>query len=272
MPELQILVATMHQRDLRLAEEMNIRCDAIIANQSDTSSFLTEETAHGSLTMITTPTRGVGLNRNIALLAADAEILLFADDDITYYDGTAEAVKAAFRDLPDADAIIFSTDLSKGGEIYEKRHLPIKRRHVWNALKFGTYALAVRRKAVLRTNISFNQLFGGGCLYGSGEESLFILDCLRRGLKIYTHSHVLGVCRKDSSSWFTGFGEKYFFDKGAFFAFAFPKMKWAVSLFFAVRMCLRKKTQLSLPKMLRMMRLGRRAAKELRGYKDVCHD
>lgn len=272
MRELQILIATMHQTDLRLAETMNTCCDTIIANQSDTASFLTEETAHGTVSMITTPTRGVGLNRNIALLFADAEILLFADDDITYYGGTAEAVKEAFCDLPDADAIAFSLDYSKDGKITERRHLPVRRRHTWNALKFGTGVLAVRREAVLRANISFNQLFGGGCLYGSGEDSLFILDCLRSGLKLYTHSYVLGVCRKDSSSWFTGFGEKYFFDKGAFFAFAFPKMKRLVSLFFAVKMYLRKKTQLSLPAMLRMMRLGRRAAKELRGYEDVCHD
>ncbi len=272
MYDLQILVATMHRTDFRLIKEMNLQCDAIIANQGDTSSFLTEETAHGTVKMITTPTRGVGLNRNIALLFADAELLLFADDDITYYDGAAEAVKAAFRDLPDADAIAFSLDYSKDGKITEKRHLPIKRRHTWNALKFGTGVLAVRREAVLRANITFNQLFGGGCLYGSGEDSLFILDCLRGGLKLYTHSHVLGVCRKDSSSWFTGFGEKYFFDKGAFFAFAFPKAKRLVSLFFAVKMYFRKKTQLPLPKMLQMMRLGRQAAKKLRSYKDVCHD
>ena len=79
MKKLQVLVATMHQKDLSLVEKMNIRCDAVIANQADKNEILTED----NVTMITTKTRGVGLNRNIALLAADAEILLFAD--ITYH-------------------------------------------------------------------------------------------------------------------------------------------------------------------------------------------
>ena len=35
MNHLQILVATMHQTELSLAEKMNIRCSAIIANQAD---------------------------------------------------------------------------------------------------------------------------------------------------------------------------------------------------------------------------------------------
>ena len=39
MSELQVLVATMHQRDFSLVEKMNIRCDAVIANQADRSSF-----------------------------------------------------------------------------------------------------------------------------------------------------------------------------------------------------------------------------------------
>ncbi len=268
MRDLQVLVAAMHQTDFSLVEHMNILCDAIIANQSDTASIRTEVTDSGTRTMITTPTRGVGLNRNIALLAADAELLLFADDDITYYDGTLTGVRDAFRALPEADAIVFSVDLSQNSEIYEKRHLPIQRRHTFNALKFGTYALAVRRDAILRENITFSQLFGGGCIYGSGEDSLFILDCLRHGLKVYTHSYVLGVCKKDSSSWFAGFGEKYFYDKGAFFATAFPRTKRLICLAFALRMQRRKKNEIPFSAMLKMMRAGRRGVNRFIPYKD----
>ncbi len=268
MRDLQVLVAAMHQTDFSLAETMNLRCDAVIANQSDTASFLREETESGERIMITTPTRGVGLNRNIALLAADAEILLFADDDITYYDGTLSGVKDAFASLPEADVIIFSVDFSKGGEIYERRHLPLKRRRIRNALKYGACVLAVRRKAVLSENITFSQLFGGGCVYGCGEDSLFILDCLRHGLRVYTHPYVLGVCRKDSSTWFSGYGEKYFFDKGAWSVYAFPGMKRLFSWLFALKMQLRGKGEISFSRKLGMMKAGRRSAKKLVGYKE----
>ena len=220
MKELQVLVATMHQTDFSLAEKMNIKNNAVIANQHDSESIVSRHTENGEIKMITTATRGVGLNRNIALMASDAEILLFADDDIVYYDGSLKGVTDAFKELPDADVIIFSLDFTKNGVVFEERHLPIKRRNLFNGLRFGACALAIRRSAAIKANITFNQLFGGGCIYGSGEDSLFIIECLKKGLRVYTHPYVLGACAKDSSIWFSGYNEKYFFDKGAFARYA----------------------------------------------------
>ncbi len=268
MKELQVLVATMKQTDFSLAEKMNIKTNAIIANQHDAESITTKFTEHGEIKMITTATRGVGLNRNIALMAADAEILLFADDDITYYDGSLEGVKDAFRQLPDADVIIFSTDITREGVIVEKRYSPIRRRRIWNSLKYGTYAIAIRRSALLRCNITFNQLFGGGCIYGSGEDSLFIIECFKKGLHVYTHDYVLGARAKDSSSWFNGYNEKYFFDKGAFSRFAFPRLKLAFIFSLSFRMKMRKKTELSFCQMVSSMRKGVKASRRLISYKE----
>ena len=268
MKDLQILVATMKQTDLSLADKMNIKTNAIIANQHDSDSIVTKVADNGEIKMITTATRGVGLNRNIALLASDAEILLFADDDMVYYDGELCGVKKAFQDLPDADVIIFSVDLIKDGVVYEKRHQPIKRRKLYNSLKFGTYAIAVRKKSIIKANITFNQLFGGGCIYSSGEDSLFIIECFKKGLKVYTHSYILGACAKDSSSWFVGFNEKYFFDKGAFCKFAFPKMYLLFIVSLAIKMKIKKKTELSLANMILAMFSGAIVSKKLISYKE----
>ena len=82
--KLQVLVAAMQQKDLSLAEKMNTRCSTVIANQADRDEVLREATAYGEVKMVTTPTRGVGLNRNIALLASDADIVLFMYRD-NYY-------------------------------------------------------------------------------------------------------------------------------------------------------------------------------------------
>ena len=112
MNKLQVLVATMHQRDYSLAEKMNIHCSAVFANQADRSDISVEEKTFGTLKMITTPTRGVGLNRNIALLAADGDYLLFADDDMVYYDGMAEAVTDAFQENPEADVLVYCIIIS----------------------------------------------------------------------------------------------------------------------------------------------------------------
>lgn len=266
MSELQVLVATMHQRDFSLVEKMNIRCDAVIANQADRNSFDALDTACGRAVMITTDTRGVGLNRNIALLAADAELLLLADDDVVYNDDMPQAVCAAFRENPQADVMIFGMDILRNGVVSEKRHLPRKKRHVWDSLKFGTYTIAVRRKSILQYNITFSQLFGGGCMYSAGEDSLFLKACFDAGLKVYSHEYVLGTCCKDTSTWFTGYGEKYFYDKGALVRHLFPKTCCLMAPYFAIRF--KRETQVPVMKRLKLVYRGLRGSKTLQPYQE----
>lgn len=264
---LEVLVATMWQKDPTHHQKMNLQCNTVIANQCDMWDYQEEEYEYGRVRMISTVTRGVGLNRNIAMMVADADILLFADDDMTYSDGKLNGVKQAFDDLPDADVIIFSVDLTKKGEVFDNRHLPIHKMHLWNALKYGTYAVAIRKHAVLSKNLSFTQLFGGGCIYGAGEDSLFIRDCFKAGLKVYSHSYVLGKCAKDSSSWFTGFNEKYLYDKGAWIACAFPKSKHLIKWYFIRKFA--KRSGFSLGKTAKLVNRGIAGFKTLAAYDSI---
>ena len=82
MDTLQVLVATMHQKDFSIGETMNIRCGAVFANQADRNETAISQTQWGNWKMVTTATRGVGLNRNFGLMSADADILLL-DPDMT---------------------------------------------------------------------------------------------------------------------------------------------------------------------------------------------
>ncbi len=264
MSEIQILVATMHQKDLSLVEKMNIRTSAVIANQADREEIVTEERSFGRIKMITTETRGVGLNRNIALLAADAEILMLADDDVVYYDGVEEIVCKAFRELPKADVIAFGIDIVKNGEITEKRRLTNKRRRLWNSMKFGTVRLAVRREALIRSNITFNQNFGGGCVFSAGEDSLFLKACFDAGLKVYSSEYVLGTCCKDTSSWFSGYGDKYFYDKGVLVRNLFPKTAYIMALYFGLRF--KRKTELGAFCRLKLVYAGVKGGKKMLPY------
>lgn len=262
MGQLQVLVATMHQKDTSIVEKMNIGCDAVIANQADRNEILVTE----KVKMITTNTRGVGLNRNIALLAADAELLLFADDDMVYYDGMADAVVRAFRDNPQADVLIFGVDITRNGEITERRHLKPRRLRVWNSMRFGTYAVAMRRKGIVQHNITFNQNFGGGCPFSAGEDTLFLKACFDAGLKVYAHSYVLGTCAKDVSSWFVGYNDKYFYDRGVLMRYLFPKCPRLMSLYFGIRF--KRETKIGALRRVKLMLSGVRGGKTMRIYKE----
>ena len=264
MKKLQVLVAAMNQSDLSLAKKMNIRSSAVIANQADRDEIVNCETEFGNIKMVTTATRGVGLNRNIALMASDAEILLFADDDMVYYDGMPEAVAEAFETIPQADVIVFGIDIVKGGKITEKRRCKQKRLHVFNSMKYGTVRVAVRRNSILKKNITFNQCFGGGCPFSAGEDSLFLKACFDAGLKVYSYDYVLGTCCKDQSSWFVGYNEKYFYDKGVLMRNLFPRTAYLFALYFGVRF--KRETVLSVPARLRCMYAGVKAGKKMIPY------
>ena len=92
MSTFQILCVTMNQNDFSKIKQMNIHSNVIFANQTNINKidYLTFE--NHIATMISTNTKGVGVNRNIALMYADSDICLLADDDIRYYDNLEKKV------------------------------------------------------------------------------------------------------------------------------------------------------------------------------------
>ena len=257
-------MATMGQADCSLAEKMNIKTSAVIANQCGSWGY--EEADGGRVRMLSSDTKGVGINRNLALQLAKADILLFADDDVAYYDGALQGVVDAFRQFPDADVIFFGMDMTRDGEVFDRRRNKSRRIYLWNSLRYGAARMAIRRDALLKHRLSFTTLFGGGCDYSSGEDTILIRDCFRAGLRVYSHSYVLGTCAKDTSSWFAGFNDKYFFDRGATVACAFPRAKHFMKWYFAYRS--RKKTGVPMKKILKLMNRGIRAYGEGKVYRE----
>ena len=260
--DLEVLVATMEQKDLSIVDKMNIQTGAVIANQCERWDYA--ESSDGKARMISTKTRGVGINRNLALQLAKADILLFADDDIVYYDGALQGVLDAFEQFSEADVIFFGIDMTRNGEVFDKRRNLSRRVYLWNSLRYGAARMAVRRSAFIKHRLTFSTLFGGGCPYGSGEDTILIRDCFRAGLRVYSHSHVIGKCAKDTSSWFTGYNEKYFYDWGALLACLFPKAKCLLQWYFALKF--RKKTGKQLKVIMHQMRRGMRGFQSLEPY------
>lgn len=265
--DLQVLVATMNQKDLSLIDKMNIRQNVLIANQCGFWKLEERQAVYGTIQMLSSNTVGVGNNRNLALQLAQGDILLFADDDITYYDGTLQGVLNAFSELPDADAIFFGLDMTRNGTVHTRLQDRQKRVHIWNSLKYGAPRMAIRRSAVIKQRLSFSTLFGGGCKYGSGEDSLLICDCFRRNLKIYAHPYVLGACAEDTSTWFAGYNAKYVFDRGAFVAAAFPRTRYLMGMYYLYKDY--RKVDFSLKKSLYYMNCGMKAYSKQTTFSEI---
>ena len=69
----------------------------------------------------------------------------------------------------------------------------------------------------IRANVGFSLLFGGGARYSNGEDSLFLHDCLKKGLHIYADTAGLGREVYRESTWFHGYNEKFFADRGVLY-------------------------------------------------------
>lgn len=227
---LEVLCATMNQTDNRLFEEMNIQSNVLYANQCEKNEY-SEEIINGHIVKrISSTTKGVGLNRNIALAYATGDILLFADDDMCYYDDYEKEIVNAFRLIPDADIIAFGIRYTRDGQVYKTCQEKRKRRYRYNGMHYGTCRLAIRRSSYLKCQIRFSQVFGGGCVYCAGEDSLFLCDAYNAGLKVYSYDYIVGENKKDSSTWFRGFDEKFYYDDGAYMEAGFGIIKYVYAL------------------------------------------
>ena len=213
----ETLITTMNLVDgEELVSKMNIKQSYIIGNQCDRNSV---EKINGGL-IVSTDMRGVGKNRNSIIERASADICVLADDDMVFCDGYEDIVRNCFERHPEADVIIFNFISESEG-----RRVAFKDKNIgrFNYMNYGAARIAFRRECLAYHSILFNTMFGGGTPHQCGEDSLFLNACLRNKLKIVVVPDALASLTEDrESTWFKGYTEKYFFDKGVFLAIAHP--------------------------------------------------
>ena len=214
--KLQCLVATMHQTDHSLLEKMNIQSDVIVGNQCDRNQVEDFSWNGHRVKWLSFAERGVGLNRNNTLMRATGDIVVLADDDLVYVPDYAKVVESAYRRIPDADLIIFNLQSNDGRRT---AWVNVDTHITWrNYMRYGAARVTARLTPLRLHGILFNQCFGGGTEHSCGEDTLFLTSCLKAGLKIYAVPEVIAElkCERDST-WFKGYTEKYFRDKGILF-------------------------------------------------------
>lgn len=227
---LQLLVSAMGKKPLELAEEMNIGSDAVIVSQGGEFAYEEVKFRGHRLKYFAMAEKGVGLSRNHVLMRADSDIVLFADEDIVYTDEYESQVLEAFRKNPQADMLLFNVVASPGRETYHIHKFG--RVRSYNCGRYPTYSFAVRLEKVRKRNITFSLLFGGGAKYSNGEDSLFILECIRKGMKVYKVPVTIGREIERESTWFKGYNDKFFFDRGVLYFFLYGRLRKGMALRF----------------------------------------
>lgn len=216
MYSIQTLVTTMFQTDDSKYEEMNLQTDAIIANQCDVNGFSERKSGNGKdVQLISTNTRGLSRNRNIAMAHSTADIIIFLDDDMVLFDGYGEIVEQEFISHPEAEVIKFfcpssNPDRPLAYKQPTKFHKASKR----ELMSGGVIGVAVKRSCLDRVHLWFNNDMGPGTQIFCGEDSVFMSELINKKVKFYLSPIQIGFVKQEDSSWFRGYNEKYYLSTG----------------------------------------------------------
>lgn len=207
--KLQVLLSVL---DLKIEDliKMNIKSDCVVINQCKENSFY----EYKNFKIYSYCELGTSNSRNRGLELIDGDIILLCDDDVIYNNDYVDNVLHEFKKNEKADIIVFNID-SQNRNI--KQNKKSKKLHFFNIQKYGSYRIAFKRKSIENANIKFNTLFGPNAKYSCGEDTLFLVDAMKKGLKIYSSKVNIGTVFQYSSTWFNGYNEKFFIDKGALF-------------------------------------------------------
>ncbi|CDC06859.1 putative uncharacterized protein [Clostridium sp. CAG:343] len=210
--KIQVLVATMYQKNHTLLKKMNIKSNAIIGNQCNCNGVEKFKYNEHDITYLNFNEKGVGLNRNNALMRATGDICLFADDDMIYKDNYVEIVEKAFNENPKADVLIFNLIEKNPRRYIIKKKCKI---NYFNYMRYGTARIAVKLKSIKENGIYFNQCFGGGTEHCHGEDNLFLTECLNKKLNIYAiPEYIATLTEERESTWEQVTIDKYLEDQG----------------------------------------------------------
>jgi hypothetical protein len=252
MSKVQILVTTMHQTDDRKFDEMNLQTDAVIANQADFEDF--EKKMHGEnkVCFVTTRTRGLSKNRNIAIenISADAEYVVFSDDDLVWKDGYENIILDAFEKHPECPVLKFNLNCVSERKIAMKR---FKEFHIATRREVGSWGVCgVAMKAdILREGcLNFNERFGTGTPNYCGEDSIFLQELFKKKYKTGCIPDVVADIDQADSSWFKGHDEKYFTVAGMILQEIYPVLCYPLIARSAIRAAKRGDSNMAFWKIL----------------------
>lgn len=255
---MQILVVTMNRNDLELVEKMNIKSDVLIANQTDRYDYQ-KENENFSKEMISTNTRGVSINRNIAISCSspDAEYIMFLDDDIVLNNDYLDIINNEFNKHPYAEAIKFSLSAMEGERHRIKKPIKFCKANRKLIGPVGVCGIVIKKETIKKYNLFFNQKFGPGAENFCGEDTLFLSNMLKKKIKFYFSPLQIGIISSENSSWYEGFTERFFYVKGKVLSAEFGKVKAKIlSHYFAFRNSRRKGCTLSYGKILKLYKKG----------------
>lgn len=252
------LISTMHRRDINFLNKMNLQTNAIVVNQMGNikHSYCSLFEDH-LVKIINSQETGLSRSRNRAIKEADADICIIADDDIVYCNNYEKQVELAYKQHPEADIIAFQVDRFGGQRNKKFREHP-SWENQFTLFKISSVEITFKRESIEKNGIQFNENIGAGTIFFQGEESVFLSDAFKKGLKILYLPIKIAATDISDSTWFSGYNEKYFESKGVTFFLINKSLFSLLCLQFLIRKRKMYKGHISFLNAYRSMKNGKK--------------
>jgi glycosyltransferase involved in cell wall biosynthesis len=260
--KLEVLVSTMHRQNIDLVEKMRIDTDALIINQCNNNNYTERQFDNNLVRMLSVRERGLSKSRNLAIKNSIADICVIADDDLRYNNGYENIILEAYKKYQDAAVIAF--DVPSTNKDRPTSTLKEGKVGFLKSMKIASFQITFNKRYFSNDSHLFNEHFGAGSVYTSGEENIFLANVIKSKMKVYFVNKEIATVDHDESTWFNGFDITLFKTKGAMFYELSRSYSFLLILQFAIRKHKLYKHNISFIKAISYMISGKKEYKNIK--------
>jgi len=202
--KLDILISTTNDRifyiqDLFLKPQKDIRY--VVSHQIYNNKEYDINFGRNDVIYKKSKIKGLSRNRNITTSMASSDICLFADDDVKYKREWLNDLIIYFKENPRMDILTFKIKTNESEPQYKEYQNHFFMHDLRSIFQVSSIETAFRLNKIKDAGLSFDENYGLGTNFNFGEENIFLMDALSKGLKIkyipyYIVNHPYNKLRK----------------------------------------------------------------------------
>jgi len=181
---IEVLVSTMHKDSsqvLEMLELSNIKYNVLVVVQCDYEDYVEIDNNGQRIRIIFSMQRGLSKSRNVAIENCQAEYGYILDDDVVLADGALEDLleRMIHDDVGVATAYFKYMGGGASGAFCDSPYT----HNLLTVAKVCSIEICVKI-SLIKGRILFDEEFGLGSKFPSGEEYIFLTDCLKSGIEV----------------------------------------------------------------------------------------
>ena len=125
-----------------------------------------------------------------------------------------------------------------------------------NMSSSGVCGLVIRREVLRKYHLCFHENFGPGAPNYCGEDTIFLMEMLRKKVKVYRSPIDVAGIDQTESSWFSGHDEVFFVNAGKVLGTIYPVLSYLLVIYSAWKSYRRKDSGMHFFKILACYYIG----------------